>query len=340
MLPENVERLDEMMTEPSAVLVEAMSKLNGRLLVVGAGGKMGPTLAVLARRASDAAGNDLEIVAASRFSDEGSRCWLEERGVRTIATDVLQRHDVDSLPDADHVIYLVGLKFGTSSSPGATWVANTLAPAAVMQRYSTSRIVALSTGNVYPFVDAAGSGAAEDQPLTPIGEYPNAAIARERIFEYFSDKQKVPVVLLRLNYALDLRYGVLVDIGLKVWNEQSIDLTMGYFNAIWQADANELILRSLPLAETPAVAYNLTSLEKYSVRETAERLGKLMSRRPIFQGTEASSALLSDSRRLFDRLSPPTTRFESVLEWTADWIVNGRPLLGKPTHFETRDGVY
>jgi nucleoside-diphosphate-sugar epimerase len=337
---ESIEQLDNVLTTPSPATVEAISKLTGRLVIVGAGGKMGPTLAVLARRAADLAGTKLEIVAASRFSNAESRAWLQERGVNTIAADVLHQPDISALPDAQHVIYLVGLKFGTASSPGATWVANTLAPAAVIQKYSKATIVALSTGNVYPFVDAANEGSTEDQPLTPIGEYPNAAVARERIFEFFAEKQSTPVVLLRLNYALDLRYGVLVDIARKIWNREPVQLSMGYFNAIWQRDANEMILQAFPLACVPATAYNLTSPQKYSVRDVAKKLGERMSRQPIFEGTESPTALLSNCNRLYSRLSPPSTSLDTVIAWTAKWIVEGKSLLGKPTHFEVRDGVY
>jgi nucleoside-diphosphate-sugar epimerase len=337
---ESIGQLDDILTTPSPAAVEAMAKLSGRLMIVGAGGKMGPTLAVLARRAADLSGTNLEVVAASRFSNADSRAWLHDRGVTTIAADVLNRHDIEALPNAKHVIYLVGLKFGTSSSPGATWVANTLAPAAVIQKYRDSSIIALSTGNVYPFVDATSDGSTEDQPLIPIGEYPNAAVARERIFEFFSEQQNTPVALLRLNYALDLRYGVLVDIARKVWNREPIQLSMGYFNAIWQGDANELILRAFPLAGVPAVAYNLTSPQKYSVREVAQRFGERMGRQPILIGTESSTALLSNCSRLYSRLSPPSTSLDTVIDWTAKWIAEGRALLGKPTHFEVRDGVY
>jgi nucleoside-diphosphate-sugar epimerase len=337
---QSIDELDDVLTTPSPELIKAISKLHGRLLIVGAGGKMGPTLAVLARRAASDAGTPLDIVASSRFSNSNSRVWLEERGVTTLAADALAPRDIELLPDAEHVIYLVGLKFGTSSRPAATWAANTLAPAAIIQRYPSSSIVALSTGNVYPFVDATGPGANEDQPLMPIGEYPNAAVARERIFEYFSEKQKTPVAILRLNYALDLRYGVLVDIARKVWKQEPIQLSMGYFNAIWQGDANELILRSFPLASVPASAYNLTSLQKYSVREVAERFGELMSRKPILIGAESATALLSDSSRLYARLSPPSTSFDTLIQWTANWIAKDGVLLGKPTHFEVRDGAY
>jgi len=339
-LIKSIEQLEDVLTTPSPAVIEALSKLTGRLLIVGAGGKMGPTLAVLARRAADLSGTNLEVVAASRFSNVDSRDWFHKHGVTTIAADVLNGHDIESLPDAQHVIYLVGLKFGTSTSPGATWVANTLAPAAVMQKYVASSIVALSTGNVYPFVDATSGGSTEEQPLLPIGEYPNAAVARERIFEYFSEKQNTPVALLRLNYALDLRYGVLVDIARKVWKGEPVELSMGYFNAIWQGDANELILRSFPLTAVPAIAYNLTSPQKYSVREVAQKFGELMSRQPNMTGTESSTALLSNCSRLYSRLSPPSTSLEKVMEWTAHWIAEDGALLGKPTHFEIRDGVY
>jgi nucleoside-diphosphate-sugar epimerase len=334
------EELDDLLTRPQHGLVEFVRTLSGSLLVLGAGGKMGPTLAVLARRAAEAAGVALHILAVSRFSDPSVRGWLEAHGVKTIRADLLDREAVARLPDASHLIYLVGLKFGTTQQPAWTWAANTLVPSTVAERYRAARIVTLSTGNVYPLSAVTGGGSREEDPLTPLGEYANAAVARERIFEFHSERQGTRVVLLRLNYALDLRYGVLVDLAQKVWEGQAVDLRMGYVNCIWQGDANDLILRSLELAASPAVAFNLTSLEHYSVRHIARRFGELLDRPVQFSGQEADTALLSNSARLCARLGPPPTPLDPVMQWTAEWVRSGGRTLNRPTHFEEREGKF
>lgn len=332
--------LDEFLTRPRPVLVEFMRTLAGPLVVLGAGGKMGPTLAVLARRAADQARAPLAITAVSRFSNQAARSWLESRGVRTISSDLLDRRCLTELPEAAAVVYLVGLKFGTSRNPSLTWAVNTLVPAHIGERYARSRIVALSTGNVYPLVPAEGSGAGEDHPLTPLGEYGNAAIARERLFEHFAGLHATPLALVRLNYALDLRYGVLADLARHVAAGDPVNLGNGRFNGIWQGDANEFILRALALAGTPPTVWNLTGLESWRVREVAIRLGELLGRAPVFEGLESSTALLSDARRLSQELGPPPTPLDAVLRWTAAWVREGGRDLGKPTHFEVRDGRY
>src|SRR5262245_36933385 len=334
------EALDELMTRPRAALVEFIKTLSSPLLILGASGKMGPTLAVLARRAAEAAGHDLQIVAVSRFSDGESRRWLETRGVRTIACDLLERDALSALPDASNLFYLVGLKFGTGQNPSPTWAVNTIVPTLVAERFPRARIAALSTGNVYPFVPVTSRGAAETDALTPLGEYANAAVARERLFEFHSQKNGTPIVLLRLNYAVDLRYGVLVDLAQKVWAGEPVDVTMGYLNCIWQGDANDMILRSLALASSPAIALNLTGNKVCSVRKLAEQFGDLMAKRVHFVGTEAETALLSDTSRACKILGEPSTPLDSILRWTADWIMHGRRTLNKPTHFEVRNGKY
>jgi nucleoside-diphosphate-sugar epimerase len=336
----NEAELDEVLTRPSPALLQFIGSVPSPLVVLGAGGKMGPSLAVLARRAAAAAGHPLEVIAVSRFSNAASRQWLEEREVRTIAADLLKEDEVRRLPDAANVLYLVGQKFGTRENPGATWVANTLAPAFVAQRYASSRLVALSTGNVYPLSKVRDGGARETTPLTPLGEYPNAAVARERLFEFFAAEHRTPLVILRLNYAVDLRYGVLPDIARKVFGGEPIDLTMGWFNCIWQGDANELILRSLELASVPRRVFNLTSPQVLSVRAVAERLGERLGRAPQFVGAEAETALLSCADALAGQLGPPATPLDTLLRWTADWVKMGGRSLDKPTHFEVRDGVY
>ena len=341
-LPETIDTedaLDDALTCPRPELVSFVKTLTGPLLILGAGGKMGPTLAVLAKRAAQEAQHPLAVIAASRFSDAAARDWLEERGVKTIAADALQRTDLAALPDADNVVYLVGQKFGTSENPSRTWIINTLPPALAAERYRGARIVALSTANVYPLVPVTGGGSQEEDPLTPLGEYANAAVARERVFEYFSQQYGTHVALLRLSYALDLRYGVIADIAGKVLRGEPIPLASGHFNAIWQGDANELILRSLDLAASPVAAFNLSG-PMLAVRDISEQLGHLLGRQPMFEGNELETALVCNVSKLNRLLGPPATPLELVLKWTADWVKHGGRSLAKPTHFETRDGRY
>lgn len=301
---------------------------------------MGPTLAVLARRAAEADGHKLEVAAVSRFSDARSRSWLEERGVSVIGCDLLDRSAISRLPEAQHVIYLVGLKFGTARNPAATWAMNTLVPANVCDRYSRSRIVALSTGNVYPLGPVDRGGSRESDALTPIGEYANAAVARERICQFHSERDGTDMALLRLFYAVDLRYGVLADIARKVHAGEAIPLANGSFNCIWQGDANEMILRSLPLAAAPPTVWNLCRPEVFSVRRIATRLGELLGRKPVFAGRESATALTGNAAKLCEVLGAPRTPIDVMLRWTAQWVKQGGRDLGRPTHFEVRDGRY
>lgn len=337
---ETEEQLDELMTRPRPILVEFVRSLRSPLVVLGAGGKMGPSLAVLAQRAALAAGHSLEVVAVSRFSDARARQWLEKHGVRTLSADLFQRDAVTALPDSENVIYLVGLKFGTAQNPARTWAANTVVPALVAERYRRARIVALSTGNVYPLTPVSRGGSVETDALTPLGEYANAAVGRERVFEYFSLENQTPLVLVRLNYALDLRYGVLVDIARKIQAGEPIDVTMGYVNCIWQGDANEMILRMVGLAPVPSIALNLTGAQILSVRELAQRLSELLGRTAKIIGTEADTALLSDPGRVVQLLGAPPMPLEVVLRWTAAWLRQDGRLLGKPAHFDVRDGAF
>jgi len=342
-LPAHIEtedELDEIMTRPPPGLIESVKTLQSPLLILGAAGKMGPSLAVLARRAAEAAGHKLEIVAVSRFSSHDARQWLDSRGVRTLACDLLEREALAKLPDSANVLYLVGLKFGTAQNPSLTWAANTLVPSHVAERFPKARIVALSTGNVYPLTPISQTGSVETDALTPLGEYANAAVARERLFEFHSRKNGTPVAVLRLNYAVDLRYGVLLEIAQKVWANQPVDVTMGYLNCILQGDANEMIVRTLPLAASPPAAFNLTGAKVLSVRDLAQRLGQLMNRPPTITGAEADTALLSNPSRLFGILGEPPTSLETMLRWVAHWVMKSRRTLGKPTRFEVRDGKF
>ncbi len=337
---ETVAALNEVMTRPQTALIEFIQTLPSPLLILGAGGKMGPTMAVLARRAADAAGHNLEVIAVSRFSDTQARKSLEIHGVQTRACDLFDRESLRTLPDAANVIYLVGLKFGTSNNPALTWAANTLIPANVAERYPQARIAVLSTGNVYPMASVSGTGWTEAAALTPLGEYANSAVARERIFEYESAQHGTPIMLVRLSYALDLRYGVLVDIAQKIWSGQPVDLTSGFLNCIWQGDANSHVIRSLALASSPPTALNLTGSDVVSVRKAAVRFGELMGHPVTFTGQEANTALLSDTTLLRSRLGSPTMPLDTVLRWTADWIMHDGYVLNKPTHFEVRDGAF
>ncbi len=341
--PEKIESdqaLDEVLTRPGPELVEFIRTISSPLVLLGVGGKMGPTLAVLARRAVQEAGCKLDIVAVSRFSDPSIRTRLDSYAIQTLACDLMRREDLQQLPEADNLIYLVGLKFGTTQNPAATWATNTLIPSHICDRYPHCRIVALSSGSIYPFVPVASGGAVETESLTPLGEYANACVARERIFEYYSQNNGTPIALLRLFYAVELRYGILVDLAAKVFAGEPIDLRMGYFNWIWQGDANAMILRTLALVHTPPELYNLTHPQIQSVRTIAEKFGELLGRRVHLTGSEADTALLGNPARLCATLGEPAMPVEIVMRWIADWLLRKGRLLGKPTHFEVRDGRY
>ncbi len=343
MLPDSIrteEELIEVMTRPGPMLVEFMKTIHSPLVILGAGGKMGATLALLAQRAAQAGGTSMEIVAVSRFTDDYAREFLESRGVSTISADLLDRTVYASLPDTVNVIFMVGLKFGTTRNPYLTWATNTLIPAYTAERYSRARIAALSTGNVYPLTPVNGGGSKETDPLTPLGEYANACVARERLFEYFSAANSTPIVLLRLSFALDLRYGVLVDIAQKVYRGEPVDISMAQLNCIWQGDANEMILRALSLAAVPALPLNLVQSHHYKVYDLAMRFGELMGKAVSFVGVERDTAFLSDNARLRASLGESPTPIELVMKWTADWVASGGHLLNKPTHFEVGDGGY
>lgn len=333
-------QLDDLLSEPSMQAIEALRQTAGDILLLGVGGKMGPTLARMARRAAEAAGDSRRIIGVARFSNPATRDQLEAWGVETLAADLLDEAALDALPDAPNIIYMTGMKFGTQGNAPLTWAMNAYLPALVCRRFPHSRIAAFSTGNVYPFVPVAGGGATEDTPLTPLGEYPNSAIARERIFEYFSQTQGTPLALLRLNYACELRYGVLVDIAQKVWTGQTIDLAMGHFNILWQGDANAMALWSLAHTTSPASVWNMTGPEILSVREVAEEFGQLLGKAPVLIGEEAPDALLNNAARLLQAYGPPRIAPAQIMRWIAQWIQQDGPLLNKGTSFSVRDGKY
>ena len=338
--PRDLAELEERISRPDDGVVEALRRAPGDVVILGAGGKMGPSLARMVRRAADALGDERRVVAVSRFGAAETERSLRDAGVETIRCDLLDRDAVARLPDAANVFHLAGQKFGTSAAPAATWGANAVLPALAIERYHRARIVVLSTGNVYPLVPAAGPGADEAMAPAPAGEYAMSCLARERIVEFFSMRHGTPAVLVRLNYAVDLRYGVLVDVARKVWEELPIDVTMGYANVIWQGDANRRIAAAIALAGRPPLVLNLTGLETVSIREAAERFGRRFGRRPQIVGHEAPDALLSDARRAASLLGPPSVPLDLLVDWVGEWVAGGGALLGKATHYEERSGTF
>lgn len=343
MLPERIldePQLDRILSEPSAGMVRFIRTVSSPLVILGAGGKMGLTVASMARRAADVAGHPLEVVAASRFADPEARRRFHDQGIRTESVDLLHPDRLQRLPDAANVISLVGLKFGTTQDPALTWAVNTLAPLNGVNRYPDARWVALSTGNVYPPVPVTRGGATESDSLTPLGEYANAAVARERLFEFASRSRPTRLVVLRLNYAVELRYGVLVDIALRIARGEPVEVSNGWFNCIWQGDAADRILRSLDLAEHPPTTLNLCHGAILSVRKVAAELAQLLNRPVAFTGQESETALLSDPSRMDSHFGPPPTPITDVMRCVAHWITAGGRVLNRPTRFEVRDGRY
>ncbi len=336
----NEKELEEALSRPTPELVDMMKELEGDFILLGVAGKMGVSMARMAKRACGEAGVQKRIIGVSRFSSPEQRTFLEESGVETIKGDLLDLDFIDSLPEVKNVIYLAGMKFGTEGNESATWAMNSFLPGLVVEKFKNSRIVAFSTGCVYPLVKIASGGSKESDSPEPVGEYSQSCLGRERLFEFGSIKNDTPVVLIRLNYAVEMRYGVLVDIATKVNNNETIDLTMGYANVIWQGDANEMILRTVRYCETPAKHLNISGSEVISIADIARQFGKIMDKEVKLTGVEADSALLVNVSQGHKLLGKPRVSLDQVLKWTADWVGNDHRLLGKPTHFEVRDGKY
>lgn len=332
--------LDERLSRPTTGLLDTLRRHTGDLLILGAGGKMGPTLARMARRGLESDGTGRRVIAVSRFRDPAVAAGLRAAGIDVIAADLLDPVALAALPDAESIIFMAGQKFGTVGNPAETWAMNAIVPARVAERFAGHRTVVFSTGNVYPLTPAAGGGPTESTPPGPIGEYAMSCLARERIFEDAALRYGTPVALLRLNYAIDLRYGVLLDTARRVLARHPVPLAMGFVNVIWQGDANARALQCLDLAATPADRLNLTGPDTISVRWLAERFGELLGVVPIFRDTEAPDALLSNARRSVQLFGPPTVDLEQMLRWTVEWLRRGGRELGKPTHFEARDGRF
>jgi nucleoside-diphosphate-sugar epimerase len=334
---ETVEALEDFMTAPSRVLVDDLAKVPGDILVLGVGGKMGPTLARLAKRAAP----DKRVMGVARFSEPGVQEALVRAGVEPITADLLDRTALEALPKAANVLFMAGRKFGATGNVPLTWAMNVHVPAMVAEAFRDARIIAFSTGNVYPFVPVDSGGASEDiAAVPPPGDYANSCVGREHMFEYFSAKYGTPGRLFRLNYAIDMRYGVLHDIGRKVRDGETIDLAMGHVNVIWQGDANSVALRCLAQTTTPTSPVNVTGPETIEVRWLAGEFGKLLGRTPRLTGREAVNGWLNDARRMVKEFGPPSVPLARMIEWTADWLARGMATLNKPTHYEVRDGKY
>jgi nucleoside-diphosphate-sugar epimerase len=331
--------LEATLSSPDARDVELLRRLEGDVILLGAGGKMGPSLARRIRRAADTAGARTRVIAVSRFSDRTLADALEEDGIECVACDLLDARQVDALPDAANVLYLSGMKFGSTGRPDLTWMQNTVAPALVAHRYARSRIVAFSTGNVYPLVDAATGGCDESIAPAPVGEYAQSCLGRERVFEYGARERGTRVLLFRLFYAVDLRYGTLADVARRVWSGEPVDVTVGHVNAIWQGDANSYALRSLELCASPARVLNATG-PAIAVRAAATFFAERFGREAHIVGHEGGPCLLGDAALAVRLLGPPQVTTPQLLEWCAAWVKSGGRSLGKPTKFERTDGRF
>lgn len=336
----DVEQLERLLSEPSEGVVETMRRLEGDLIVLGAAGKIGPTQTIMARRASDEAGVRRRVIAVSRFSDPEVQKRLEAAGVETMQCDLMDRQSLEQLPEVPNVLYMPAMKFGSTGQEGMTWALNAYLPGMVCEKFCNSRIVAYSTGNVYSLMPHDSGGSRESDTLDPKGDYAMSCVGRERIFAYFSQRFNIPVAIIRLNYAHEMRYGVMTDIAQMVHGGQPVDVTMGYFNAIWQGDCNAMTLMAFDHVAVPPQPINITGLETLAVRDVAHRFGEVMNKPVELVGTEAPDAFLSNASYSEEIFGPPRITVDRMIRWIADWQMRGGPMHGKPTHFQTRDGKF
>ena len=337
---QRIEQLEAQLSAPYPEDVAFARDLEGDVMILGAGGKMGPTLIQRIYRALEEADNDATVYAVSRFSNPAKQERLNDIGAETIAADLLNEEELGALPNVRNIIYMVGMKFGATGKEGLTWALNAYLPGRVAEHFPDSRIVAFSTGNVYPFVPVESGGCTEDDPTGPVGEYAQSCLGRERIFQHFSTANETPVCLLRLNYAVEPRYGVLLDIAENVYNDEPVSLDTAYFNAIWQGDANSYCFRSLDLCDSPADILNITGPEILSVREVAHAFGERFDKEVSFTGKESETALLNDSSRAHELFGEPRVSIDEAIDHVAQWMEGGGPLLDKPTKFQVRDGSF
>ena len=332
--------LEQELYKPSPELLADISDLEGDIIFLGVGGKMGPSMARLARRAADTAGIKKRIIGVSRFSDQQARAQLEAEGIETISADLLNEEDLSALPDAANVMYLAGTKFGTTGKEAFTWAMNAYLPGRVAEKYKNSRIVAFSTGNVYPYTHISSGGASEDDIPEPVGEYGQSCLGRERVFQYFSEKHSIPTLIYRLNYAIDLRYGVILEVAKSVIEGRPIDLTTGNVNVIWQGDANEIALRCFRHCDVPAKLLNVTGPETVSIQWLAQQIGNLVDKKPVFTNEVQPTALLSNASECHRLFGYPRVTLKQMIEITVAWLQRGGATINKPTHFQERKGQY
>jgi len=335
-----MQELKERLSTPSERLIKDFQKIEGDIMILGVGGKMGPSLAQLAVRASKASSNQNRIIGVSRFSDKSLQQELENDGVETIVADLLDEEELSALPEVDNVIYMVGKKFGTGGNEHLTWAMNAYLPGRVAEKFKNSRIIVFSSGNIYPFVSSLTGGSTESTAPEPLGEYAQSCLGRERIFEHFSHRYNTPMLIYRLNYAVEMRYGNLLEIATSVYQEKPIDLSVGHMNVIWQGDANEIALRSLLHCSTPPKILNVTGPETISIRWVAEEFGKRFGKKPILNNTEGTHVLLNNASYAHQLFGYPSVPLVQVIDWTAEWVRHGGETLGKPTHFQEQTGNF
>ena len=334
------EKLDGLLTKPSPALVEDIKKISGDIMVLGAGGKMGPTLCILIKNAICQAGIDKRVIAVSRFSDPISAELLHKHGVEIISCDLMDTQKLRALPETENVIFMAGRKFGTDGSEWQTWATNATLPAFVAEKFQKSRIVAFSSGNIYPIVPLSSGGCMETDKTGPVGEYAMSCLARERAFEYAANHYGTKVFLYRLNFAVDLRYGVLYDMADKIMKRDPISIATPCLNCIWQGSANEIAVRGLLHASSPAKIMNVTGPETVSIQKAARMLGEYLGKQPVFEGEPGTDAYLNDSAEAMELFGYPSVSIRTLIRWQAEWILDGGRSLGKPTHFEERKGSY
>jgi nucleoside-diphosphate-sugar epimerase len=335
-----VKELTDKLSAPSDRLIADMRKLDGDLMILGVAGKMGPTLAALAARAFQACGSGQKVLGVARFSEPGVKEELETNGVETITADLLAEEDLKALPEAKNIIYMVGKKFGTSGNEPMTWALNTYLPGRVAEKFKRSRIIVFSSGNIYPYVPIYSGGATEETAPDPVGEYGQSCLGRERMFEYFSDRYAIPMLIYRLNYAVEMRYGTVLDVAQAVYTGEPIDLRNGHMNVIWQGDANEIALRALLHCSTPPKLLNVTGPETISVRWLAQTFGRIFQKEPRFINEEEPTWLLNNASLAHQLFGYPSVPLQQIVEWTADWVEQGGTVSNKPTHFQVRSGKF
>lgn len=336
----NEKELDEVLSNPTDQVIQSLSHLKGDLMILGVGGKMGPSLAKMAKNAFTAAGDGKNVLGASIFPSADMRDDLRNHGIEIFEGDLLNRDFVYQLPDVENVIYMAGMKFGSVENLPLTWAVNAYLPTLVSEKYKKSRISAFSTGCVYPLVSVKSGGSKESDPVGPVGEYAQSCLGRERMLQYFSGRNNTPMTIIRLNYSVEMRYGVLVDIALKVLKQEPLDVTMGYANVIWQGDANAMVLQSLGLCQSPPKILNITGPETISVKSVAEQFADLFEIKLQTVGEEEETALLNNAAQAFSLFGYPSVSLDEMIQWIADWLKNKQTLYDKPTHYETRDGQF